>query len=129
MPLPTLPLISPETTSYRTGKTYEDINTLFKELHEGVLELGVGQCEVRCNDKPMQLQLGFELSQTKDGVLRWWDFMIRLTKVKVADPVILARMSTVEERAKIAAEFEAGWHSEFSSLRASTRPRGGGRNI
>ena len=108
MPLPILPLVNPETTTYRTGKGYDDLDLLFKDLHEGVLELGVGQCQVRCKDEPMRLQIGFELYTEKDGVARWWEFMIGLTRLRTSDRKLRARLMTTEERAKVAAEFESG---------------------
>lgn len=116
MPLPALPLVNPETTTYRVGTGYEDLRTLLRELHEGVLELGVGQCEVRCKDEPERLRLGFELYTQRDGVARWWEFMIRLSRVRRAGGVSGGRIRelfpTTQGRAEIAQLLEAGTDPE-----------------
>jgi hypothetical protein len=62
------------------GHGFTDITVLLKELHEGILELGVGDCACSCLDRPRMTppHFGFELYacyETK-GVYAWWHFLI-----------------------------------------------------
>jgi len=119
MPLPVLPLRSPETTTYRTGSGFTDFNVLLRELHEGVLELGVGQCEVRCKDDPMERKFGFELSVIRGNNLSSWVFDISLTKFK-SDPECsrwYPLMASPAGRGQIAHWFEQGLTVEEMVLR------------
>ena len=121
MPLPILHRMNPEQTTFRTGSGYSDWNKLLKELHEGVLELGVGECEVRCKDDPMTRQLGFELYTQKDGVWRSWEFMIPLTKFKGTGAGWHPQLSSVAGRAQIAQWLQEGRTVvEMEALRCST---------
>jgi hypothetical protein len=108
MPLPSLPLANPETTTYRTGSGFKDFKVLLRELHEGVLELGVGQCEVVSKDNPFKREIGFELSQMKDGVQRWWDFTIGLTSFKNTPEPLRSKLATTQGRAEVARWMETG---------------------
>jgi len=119
MPLPVLPLRSPETTTYRTGSGFTDFNVLLREVHEGVLELGVGQCEVRCKDDPVRRKLGFELYTQKDGVARWWEFEIGLSAFKATTEPHRSKMASVAGRAEIAAWLEQGRTPEEIAALAS----------
>lgn len=95
------------TEAYRSGQGFTNLNDLLRKLHEGVMELGVGCCEVRVKDNPMARTMGFELSQTgPDGLFRGWifDCNIRVWKESVTANV----MASVEGRARIALLLQEG---------------------
>ena len=67
--------------SFRSGKGYEDIPTLLKELHEGVLELeGKGEVLYHCEPSFHPPTFGFDLSIEREGNFEWWEFYITLPK-------------------------------------------------
>ncbi len=82
MPLPELPITTPEQTSYRRNIQCDSYPQMLRELHQGVLELGVGRCEVLVDDDPKQRTLGFLLKAERGGFTREWAFFVRLTRVK-----------------------------------------------
>ena len=104
---------------YRSGSGFTSFQKLLQELREGVLELGVGQCEVRSNDNPMERKFGFELSAIRGGNLSSWVFDISLTKFK-SDPECsrwYPLMATPAGRGQIAHWFEQGLTVEEMVLR------------
>jgi len=114
MPLANLTLTPGHENVYRSGSGFTSFQKLLQELREGVLELGVGQCEVRSNDNPMERKFGFELSAIRGGNLSSWVFDISLTKFK-SDPECRLwhpQMATTTGRVQIAQWFQEGWTIE-----------------
>ena len=81
MSLPLIPLKPGVNGSSRSGKGHDDIPTLLKDLHEGVLELA-GKGEVTSHDEPQRKPptFGFDLSIEREGRFEWWEFYIALPK-------------------------------------------------
>lgn len=91
--------------------TYQHINTLLRELHRGVLELGIGKCKVTPLDRPEMTpaHFGFELSSPHStqpfliGVMRF-GFASRLEL-----PLAVAQTFLEDQgRARIARLLEQG---------------------
>lgn len=87
MPLPRYELGPEGKERQVSGHGFDDIGLLLKELHEGVLELGVGDCECSSLDRPQMTppHFGFELwacYETK-GIYAWWHFLIPVAKFRV----------------------------------------------
>ena len=87
MPLPRYELGPEGKERQVSGHGFDDRGLLLKELHEGVLELGVGDCECSSLDRPQMTppHFGFELwacYETK-GIYAWWHFLIPVAKFRV----------------------------------------------
>jgi hypothetical protein len=69
------------------GTIFTEIPKLLKELHEGVLELGVGKCEIRSSDDMSNTadvpMIGFRLGASYDIPNRYtfWNFSIPTSAV------------------------------------------------
>ncbi len=112
MPLPKLELKPGVTESLVRGKGHDDIRVLFRDLHEGVLELGVGNCEVLAY-KRVPMEFGFDLCNTDEANhYRVWGFMITLDDFKrTAEPLdaaIREAMTHIQGRARIARMLQVG---------------------
>lgn len=113
--LPKLTLKPGYIESYRgsTHGGYDDLLTMFKDLHEGVLEVGPG-AEVLVHDA-MSLsppRVGFTLCKQGDESFHWWDFLIEVPKLKVAreklPPKLNEAFGSVTGRLALAKLFQAG---------------------
>ena len=110
MPLPKLELEPGVTDSWRSGRGFTDIRVLLRDLHEGVLELGVGKCEVLHHDVPREDKFGFDLCQDHRDHHRVWEFLIKLPDFrdtsKLLAPALCEEFKT--GRARIARMLQAG---------------------
>ncbi len=84
MPLPKLEHKPGVGETRRSGRDFTDISTLLRDLHDGVLELGVGKCEVLAHDVPREeAKFGFDLCQDPSaGEWRVWEFLIPVRAFK-----------------------------------------------
>ncbi len=116
MPLPKLELKPGVTEMVTGGRPHDDIRVLLRDLHEGVMELGVGNCEVLVHDKYQLLppQFGFDLCQRDEEHHRVWEFMITLGDfsrwASMIHPALREALTTVQGRQRLARMFQAGLH-------------------
>lgn len=89
---------------------YTDIRVLLRELHEGVLELGIGKCEVLAHDLYQELKFGFDLLDSQDE--RVWEFLIPSQEFKrtseALSPGIREEFTTLNGRARLARMIQVG---------------------
>lgn len=114
MSLPKLTLKPVYIESYRGGtQGYDDIFTLFKDLHDGVLEVGPG-AEVLVNDSMRHNppRVGFTLCKQGEENFYWWDFLIEVPKFKVSREKLPSKLNEVFEsgagRLALSKLFQAG---------------------
>jgi hypothetical protein len=118
MPLPKLGL-KPGYTSWRSGKGHQSIVDLFRDLHLGVLELGVGKCLVLAHDHVQREPhaFGFDLRSEKDPEVNdWWEFFISIDQYRWTaeklPPLTREVVTTTQGRARLARLFEMGLSPE-----------------
>ena len=70
--------------------------------------MGVGQCEVVCHDEPSERRFGFDLTQTKDGLAKWWGFTIGISSWKASPLLIRETLSSLEGRCRVARLLQEG---------------------
>jgi hypothetical protein len=98
---------------------FKDVLLMFKELIEGVRELGVGKCEVLPNYEVHygSFCFGFVLFEQPNGDIEsWWEFFINakdfgLTKSKLPSSILTA-ISTPEGTCKVAKMIQEGFGIE-----------------
>jgi len=109
MPLPELPITTPEQLSYRADVESPSLAAMLEALHAGVLELGVGQCRIQQEDNPRGRTLGYILCAERGGFTREWAFCIRLSHLKDMAPSPLKELvRTPAGRRQIAEALERG---------------------
>jgi hypothetical protein len=118
MPLPRLELKPGVSEMSWRGRGHDNICVLLRDLHEGVLELGIGNCEVLAHDAPQLVpaQFGFDLCNTDGGNNRFWSFMMTTEDFKrTCGPLPAAlrgAMMGLGGRQRMAAMLQAGLSPE-----------------
>jgi hypothetical protein len=126
MALPKLELKPGYTESFYGGRGHEDVLVLLQDIHAGVLELGLGVCEVLAHDHPQRPAFGFDLSPKKEdaaGNARWWEFFIDMphyngTKDRLP-PCIREVIVDTSGRIRLAAMLQLGMSVEAIEARLS----------
>jgi len=89
---------------------YTNFHLLLREIRAGVVERGVGGCEVRLADDPLRRMLGWAILSPKDEYLRCWSFTIPLTRFKgdLTGAAWIEQVKSVEGRTQIAQWLQEG---------------------
>ncbi len=107
------------TEAFRGGKGHDDVFQLLRDLHLGVLELGVGKCTVLAHDhlQSQPMAFGFDLCREGDPeTVAWWEFFIRVHDWRETSHRLPPRtrgvIATTPGRARLARMFEVGLSPE-----------------
>jgi hypothetical protein len=116
--------------TFVSGSGFKDIASLLLDLHLGVLELGVGDTQVRVYDNPGIRKLGFYLTSKRDPS-RDWLFIIGTSdfqnSIGSLPEGLRAAFGTHQWGQRLALLLEGGLHpdqleSELAGLSTKSKP-------
>ncbi len=99
---------------------YPSVPEWLRAVHEGVMVLGIGNCEVQAQDDPATRMIGFGLSRLRDqDDLGSWFFQVGLITIKQMNAALRTRYQhlfrTAEARRNLANMLTAGWNPDTAS--------------